>query len=118
MSLFYLQKAMFLLKKDAGFATRLRNSPDDALDGFDLTDEERRALLSADLPTLYRMGAHPLLLAPYSRSMGITRPQYQALLAPLKGLHGLRSASDAAPAFVPTHSTHSNLPQHKELHRG
>jgi hypothetical protein len=37
------------------------------------------------------MGVHPLLCAPYARMMGIPRPKYVELLAPLRGLRQLQS---------------------------
>ena len=49
----------------------------------------RRA--AGDLAALYKMGVHPLLLAPYSRFMAIPRPKYQSALDPLRGLRTLRS---------------------------
>lgn len=92
MSLYDVQKVMFLIKQDHGFAQALKDGPGQALAPFALSDRERTALLEADLPALYRMGAHPLLLAPYSRAMGVPRPRYLEALGPLKGLRRLSSA--------------------------
>jgi len=95
MSIYAVQKAMFVLKKDPAFAQAVREEPDTALASFDLSSCERQAFVSGDLSTLYRMGVHPLLLAPYSRAMGIPRPAYQASLAPLKGTRLMRSELEA-----------------------
>lgn len=92
MSLYGVQRVLFLLKNDQAFAAGFKSDAYEALAPADLADAERRALMDGDLATLYGMGAHPLLLAPYSRFMGIARPDYQAALAPLKGTRRLRSA--------------------------
>jgi hypothetical protein len=91
MSLYGMQKFMYLLKKDKSLQSRFKEDAQAALGTFPLTQEERNALATGDLAGLYRMGVHPLLLAPYSRFMAIPRPQYQALLDPLRGLRTLRS---------------------------
>ena len=91
MSLYHVQKVMFLLKKDEQLAQAIKQDPDAALQPFPLTAQERAALASGDLAALYRMGAHPLLLAPYSRVMGIARPQYCERLAPVRGYRALQS---------------------------
>ena len=91
MSLYGLQKAMYLLKKDKGLQQSFRQDAAAALAGQEITPAELAALAGGDLQALYRMGVHPLLLAPYSRMMGIPRPKYQELLTPLKGVQRLRS---------------------------
>jgi hypothetical protein len=91
MSLYAVQHTLFRLKKDKPLAAALKDTGRAALDGLDLTDDERAALASGDLAGLYRMGAHPLLLAPYARLMGIARPRYVELLSPLAGVQKLRS---------------------------
>lgn len=91
MSLYGVQHTLFRLKKDKPLAAALKETGSAALAELDLSDEERNALANGDLASLYRMGAHPLLLAPYARLMGIPRPRYVELLSPLAGLHKLRS---------------------------
>jgi hypothetical protein len=91
MSLYGVQNAMYQLKKDKALQARFKQDAVRALEGHDLTAAERDALVAGDLAGLYRMGVHPLLLAPYSRMMGIPRPKYQELLTPLKGVQQLRS---------------------------
>ncbi|WP_338616317.1 hypothetical protein [Pigmentiphaga sp. CHJ604] len=85
MSLFAVQRLIFDLKHDKGRAALLKSDPQAALRDADLTDAERSALAHGDLASLYLMGVHPLLLAPYSRMVGISRADYQHALAPLKG---------------------------------
>lgn len=91
MSLYGVQKAMYLLKKDRGLQERFKQDAARALEGHEVSAVERDALAAGDLAALYRMGVHPLLLAPFSRMMGIPRSKYQELLTPLKGVQRLRS---------------------------
>jgi hypothetical protein len=96
MSLLGIQFFIFRLKSDGEMQEYLRSASDAAFDGFELEAAEKAALKSGDLAGLFEMGVHPLLLAPYSRAMGIPRPRHQELLAPVKGTRMLRSA---APGF-------------------
>ncbi len=91
MSLYAVQRTIFRMKKDHAFAQSFQEDAASAVADAELTAEERRALVDGDLAALYRMGVHPLLLAPYSRAVGIPRPRYQELLAPLAGLRRMRS---------------------------
>jgi hypothetical protein len=91
MSLYTVQRAIFRMKKDKPFVKAFLDDPDAALATAGLTDQEQAALRDGDLAALYRMGVHPLLLAPYSRIMGIPRPRYQELLAPLAGQRRMQS---------------------------
>ena len=91
MSLYGMQKFMFLLKKDKSLQARFKEDAASALSAFPLSEGERDALAAGDLAALYRMGVHPLLLAPYSRFMAIPRPRYQTALDPLRGLRAMRS---------------------------
>lgn len=91
MSLFGMQKFMYVLKKDKALQQAFKADANAALAAFALSAEERAALASGDLAALYRLGVHPLLLAPYSRFMAIPRPKYQAALDPLKGLRTMKS---------------------------
>jgi hypothetical protein len=91
MSLYAVQNVLFHLKKDKAFVAAFKADPPGALSKHDLTDAEREAVIGGDLAALYLMGVHPLLMAPYSRTMGIPRPRYQELLGPLKGMQQMRS---------------------------
>ncbi len=93
MSLSGVQFFIYRLKSDGALQEHLRGASDAAFDGFDLDSGEKAALKSGDLAGLFKMGIHPLLLAPYSRAMGIPRPRHQELLAPLRGTRRLRSAA-------------------------
>ena len=44
--------------------------------GYDLSDEERTALLDLDIGKLYAMGTHALLLRPFTILHQISEPDY------------------------------------------
>jgi len=50
------------LLRDRAFRLAMRNDPASALRKFDLTDEERRALLAGDVVALHRLGANDFLM--------------------------------------------------------
>lgn len=91
MSLLGIETFMYRLKNDPAIQRAFAKRSMDAYSGLDLAPDEVAALQTGDVATLYRLGVHPLLLAPYSRYAGIPRPQYQASLAPLRGLRQLKS---------------------------
>ena len=47
---------------------------------YELTADERRAILETDFHALYRMGVHSLLLAPLAATLGVSFPDYLAIL--------------------------------------
>jgi hypothetical protein len=47
---------------------------------YDLTLDERRAVLETDFHALYRMGVHSLLLGPLAATLGVSFPDYLAML--------------------------------------
>jgi len=61
-SRYQVDKTMRQVVLDQQVAAAFRAGPDAFLDGRDLTDEERAALIQLDHRTLYRLGAHPFLL--------------------------------------------------------
>jgi len=91
MSLYGVQSFMFRLKRDPALQNGLTQKDERTFEGFPLEAAERAALLSGDIEELYRMGVHPLLLAPYSRYVGISPAAYKQVLAPLKGMRQLKS---------------------------
>lgn len=55
--------------------------PDLDSSGYELTDDERAALLAGDVDTLYRMGTHPVIINGYCRAMGWKRAEYRTLFS-------------------------------------
>ena len=66
MSLYYVQKLLYNLNRDA----RVRQRYDDDFEGlladYDLTDEEREALVEGNIGLLYVMGVNGQLLMHYA----------------------------------------------------
>ena len=55
--------------------------PDIVVDGYDLTDRERAALVDDDVRDLYDIGVHPVLINGLCRSQGWKRADYRILFA-------------------------------------
>ena len=52
-----------------------------AAQGYDLTDEERKAVEDLDLGKLYALGTHPVIINGLARNMGYRKADYRPLLA-------------------------------------
>jgi hypothetical protein len=81
MSLYQLHAAIyrFLNPRDGAPVTLDRSA---VLERFELSDREADAFLQADVPELYRLGVHPVLLNSYARAR-MAPPEYRAILARL-----------------------------------
>ena len=79
-SLYSVQKLLFQLNNDAAARKRFAAERDAVLAEHSLTDDERRALVEADVGCLHLMGVHPLLLAPFAGRSGLKGPDYLAAL--------------------------------------
>jgi hypothetical protein len=64
--------------RDHAFRAQMKSDPAAAIAGFDLTDEERKALLSADIGRLYDMGVNAFLMGYLCRFelLGLTPDLY------------------------------------------
>ena len=67
MSVYYMNKILYLTENDATFRERIHTEPESTVAGFPLTDEERNAFTSGDISTLFKMGVHPFLLNNFAR---------------------------------------------------
>ena len=79
MSLYQVQRCMFDYLR-ALEAAGDGPKPDIALDGYLLTDEERRALQEKDIGRIYAFGTHPVILNGYCRALGYKGASYRPLL--------------------------------------
>jgi hypothetical protein len=61
-SLYYVQKFLYELNRDAGLQSRFRLDGPGELAPYDLTDEERQALLAPDIGLLYHLGVNGQIL--------------------------------------------------------
>jgi hypothetical protein len=78
MSIYGINKVCQLAQTDLNFRELLRHDPATAIAGLPLSDDERDAILSGDVASLYQRGAHAFLLSRLPRfgSLGLTRDMY------------------------------------------
>jgi hypothetical protein len=78
MSVYQVNKLLYMTDNDPAFRKRMKEAPDAALDEFRLTPEEREALTSGAVGRLYQMGVHTFLLNHLSRYelFGVNRENY------------------------------------------
>ena len=62
MSVYQVNKILYLTDNDAAFRKRMQEEPETVLNEFQLTEEERDALTSGAVGKLYQMGLHTFLL--------------------------------------------------------
>ena len=79
MSVYEMQQCLF------DYLRALENAPADAprpelsVEGYDLTDEERAALVNNDIAAFHTAGVHPVIINGYCRAMGYKRADYRPL---------------------------------------
>ena len=76
MSLYQLSKFLYQLNRDEDLKVRFRGDPPGAIKAFDLTEEERRAILEPDIGLLYVLGVNGQILMHYAAFCGIEWPDY------------------------------------------
>ena len=79
-SLYQVQKLLFHVNRDPQVRARFLDERERLVRDYELTADERRAILETDFHALYRMGVHSLLLAPLAASLGLSFPDYLAIL--------------------------------------
>ncbi|HTK36529.1 MAG TPA: aromatic ring-opening dioxygenase subunit LigA [Caulobacteraceae bacterium] len=62
MSLYQVSKLIYQLNRDADLQARFRQDRQEVLKAYELTDEERRALLEPDIGLLFVLGVNGQLL--------------------------------------------------------
>ena len=80
MSVYQVNKILYMTDSNAAFREQLKNAPEAALKEFRLTQEEHDALTSGAVGKLYQMGVHTFLLNHLSRYelFGVHRDNYLA----------------------------------------
>lgn len=76
MSLYALQKLIRDVNRKPACREAYFHSAETFADGYDLTPEERTALVGLDVRTLYAMGVHGLLLRPFTLLRQMPEPDY------------------------------------------
>lgn len=80
MSLYEVQKLLFHVNREPNTFDRFLREREKLVAEYRLTEEEQRAVLTADFRRLYEMGVHSLLLGPLAATLGISFPDYLAIL--------------------------------------
>jgi len=76
MSIYALQKLIRDVNRDDALRQRYFAGPATVAGEYELTDDERSALLDVDLTRLYALGVHGLLLKPFSILHSVSEPDY------------------------------------------
>ena len=76
MSTYALNKLLREVNRDPAMRERFFKDAAAAVSGFDLTDEERQAVLDRDVTALYRLGVHGLILRPFTILHQMPEPDY------------------------------------------
>lgn len=79
-SLYQVQKLLFHVNRDREARSRFLAERELLVRDYDLTADERQAILDTDFHALYRMGVHSLLLGPLAATLGVSFPDYLAML--------------------------------------
>ena len=88
MSLYYLQKFLYVLNRDEAAQDRYKDDLDGLLRDFDLSDEERTALIDGDIGLLYVLGVNGQILMHYAAFLGIEWFDYLELMRAGTSKHG------------------------------
>ena len=88
MSLYQLQKFLYVLNREPDAQRRYRDDLDGLLAGYELTDEETRALREGDIGLLYVLGVNGQILMHYAAFLGIAWFDYLDLMRAGIDKHG------------------------------
>jgi hypothetical protein len=80
MSLYEVQKLLFHVNREPKVLDRFIRERETLVADYRLTEDEQRAVLETDFRALYKMGVHSLLLGPLAATLGISFPDYLAML--------------------------------------
>ncbi len=78
MSVYQINKILYMTDNDTGFRQRMKEEPREVLKDFKLSQEELNALTSGAVGKLYQMGVHTFLLNHLYRYelFGVNRDNY------------------------------------------
>lgn len=80
MSLYHVQKLLYQLNRDPAVRKQYERSFEDLLRGYELTEEEQRAIREPDIGLLYVMGVNGQLLMHYAALRGYEWDAYIAAM--------------------------------------
>ena len=88
MSLYQLQKFLYDLNRDPGVQAAYRAEPEALVARYELTPEERAALLAGDVGLIYVLGANGQLLMHFAALLGLSWPAYLQAMRDGVARHG------------------------------
>ncbi len=88
MSLYYVQKLIYQLNRDPAVRRRFDGDREALLADYELTDEERAAVLEGDIGLLYVMGVNGQILMHYAALLGLPWDDYIASMRAGVAKHG------------------------------
>jgi hypothetical protein len=88
MSLYYVQKLLYQLNRDPAVRRRFDADREALLEDYELTGEERGALLGGDIGLLYVIGVNGQLLMHYAALLGLPWDDYIAAMCDGVRKHG------------------------------
>lgn len=108
MSLYSTQKFLYQLNRDALVQTRFREDRGAVLVGYELSDEERNAILAGDVGKLYVLGSNGQLLMHFAALLGMPWADYIEAMrdgvrryGPVRaGIYAMTTSSDEKVAGV------------------
>jgi hypothetical protein len=74
--LYALQKLIREINRDPDLRAKFFSTPEHVMSQYDLSEEEKSALLTRDYAGLYRLGVHGLLLRPFSLLHSVSEQDY------------------------------------------
>jgi hypothetical protein len=80
MSSYALNKLLRDVNRDPGTRERFFKDAAVVMAGYDLTADERAAVLARDITVLYRLGVHGLILRPFTILHQMPEPDYLAAI--------------------------------------
>lgn len=88
MSLYQLSKFIYALNRDGAAQKQWREEPAGLVGRYDLTEEERNALLEHDIGLLYVLGVNGQILMHFAALCGIAWADYLRLMREGVQIHG------------------------------
>ena len=88
MSLYYVQKLLYQLNRDDKVRKRFETDLEGLLSEYELTDEERTAIIDGDVGLLYVMGVNGQILMHYAALIGQEWDEYIAAMKQGVATHG------------------------------
>ena len=80
MSLYYVQKLLYELNRDPKVRARFDKKRDSLIDEYQLSDEERLAIINGDIGLLYVLGVNGQILMHFAAFLGIEWFDYLDLM--------------------------------------